>query len=117
MSKTTHCSVTSPSTLVAFSQEAEGGLFPILSSNLSATTSESSASLTTSSMGCSGALGAGGLAQQARGMFSASENGMGDSGAGGGTGIGPGEEGGVSASSIGRTLMGGVWNSGEGLLA
>ena len=63
------------------------------------------------------ALTAGGLAQQARGIFSASENGMGDSGAGGGTGIGPGEEGGVSASSIGRTSMGGVWNSGEGLLA
>ena len=52
-------------------------------------------------MGCSGALGAGGLAQQAGGMFSASENRIGDLGAGGGTGIGPGEEGGVSASSIG----------------
>ena len=78
---------------------------------------ESSASLTTLSIGCSEALGAGGLAQQVGGMFSALENRMGDSGAGGGTRIGPGEEGGVSASSIGRTSIGGVWNSGDGLLA
>ena len=68
-------------------------------------------------MGCSGALGAGGLAQQAKGIFSASENGTGDSGAGGGTGTGVGEDGMDLASSIGRTSMGGVWNSGEGLLA
>ena len=68
-------------------------------------------------MGCSGALGVGGLAQQAGGMFLASENGIGDSGAGGGTGTGAGEDRTDSVSSIGCTLMGGVWNSREGLLA
>ena len=68
-------------------------------------------------MGCSRALGATGLAQQARGMFSASENRIRDSGAGGGTGTGAGEEGTDLVLSIRHTPMGGVWNSGEGLLA
>ena len=50
-------------------------------------------------------------------MLSALGSGIGDLGAGGGTGTGAGEEGPDSVSSIGHTLIGGVWNSGEGLLA
>ena len=45
------------------------------------------------------------------------ENGIGDLGAGGGTETRAGEDGTDLVSSIGCTLMGGVWNSGEGLLA
>ena len=66
-------------------------------------------------MGTRGALAAGGLAQQAGGMFSTSENGMGDWGAGGGTGTGLGVWGADETSPKDLTWIGGVLYSREGL--
>ena len=66
----------------------------------------------TSSMGTSGAQGGGGLEQQARGIFSASEEGRGEA-TGGGIGIGSGVEGAEEMVLRERTSMLGVWNSGE----
>ena len=107
-SKTTHCSATSPPTLVASSQEAEGGLFPnpILQPfchhiRVFSTTNNLFYGLQQSS----GGRRVGTTGQ--RNVLS-----IGELGAGGGTGSGLDWVGGVSVSSIGHTLMGGVWNSG-----
>ena len=59
----------------------------------------------------------GGLAQHARGTFSCSGNKRGDWETGGGTGRAVGEGGDEGRSATGMNSRGGVWNSGEGLLA
>ena len=59
----------------------------------------------------------GGLAQHAGGTFSCSGNGIGDWETRGATGKAVGEGGDEGRCATGMNSRGGVWNSGEGLLA